>query len=68
MAATLLVILDLGTYWAQRPAFRCPRPHTAARRADRKDHKGQEFSQVTGSNLRFRRVGRLGLEPRTGGL
>jgi hypothetical protein len=68
MAATLLAILDLGTYWAQRPAFRRPRLHTVAHQADGQDHEGQTFSQVTGLQLRFLRVGRLGLEPRTGGL
>ena len=62
------VILDLGTYWAQRPAFRRPRPHTAAHEAERQDHAGPAFLQVTGPELRFRGVGRLGLEPRTGGL
>ena len=63
-----LVILDLGTYWAQRPAFRRPRLHTAAHRVDKQDHEGWKFPQVTGLNLRFQSVGRLGLEPRTGGL
>ena len=63
-----LVILDLGTYWAQRPAFGCPRLHTAAHRVDRQDHEGFTFPQVTRPHLRFQGVGRLGLEPRTGGL
>jgi hypothetical protein len=63
-----IMILDLGTYWAQRPAFRRPRLHTAAHEAERQDHEGQKFLQVTGPYLRFQRVGRLGLEPRTGGL
>ena len=63
-----MMILDLGTYWAQRPAFRRPRLHTAAHRDDRQDHKGWKFPQVTSPYLRFLGVGRLGLEPRTGGL
>ena len=63
-----LVILVLGTYWAQRPAFRRPRLHTAVHGAERQDHEGQAFRQVIDPNLRFQGVGRLGLEPRTGGL
>jgi hypothetical protein len=64
----LLVILVLGTYWAQRPAFHRPRLHTTAHQPDRQDHEARKFPQVTGPYLRFRGVGRLGLEPRTGGL
>jgi hypothetical protein len=44
-----VVILDLGTYWAQRPAFRRPRPRTAAHPVDRQDHEGFTFPQVTGA-------------------
>jgi hypothetical protein len=43
-------------------AHGCPQP------AGRQDHEGRKFLQVTGPYLRFQRVGRLGLEPRTGGL
>jgi hypothetical protein len=67
-APPALAILDLGTYWAQRPAFRRFRPYTAAHPAGGQDHEGYAFLQVTGPYLRVRRVGRLGLEPRTGGL
>jgi hypothetical protein len=65
---TAFAILDLGTYWAQRPAFPRPRLHTVALEVERQDHEGQTFLQVTGPELGLRRVGRLGLEPRTGGL
>jgi hypothetical protein len=57
MAATLLAILDLGTHWAQRPAFLRPRLHTAAREAESQDHEGRTFPQLTGPHLQFRRVG-----------
>jgi hypothetical protein len=60
--------LNFGTYLAQRPAFRRPRPHTAAYTAGELDHEGYALPQVTGPYLRFWGVGRLGLEPRTGGL
>jgi hypothetical protein len=63
-----IMILDLGTYWARRPAFRRPWLRTAAHRDDRQDRKGRKFPQVTGPYLRILSVGRLGLEPRTGGL
>jgi len=63
-----IMILDLGTYWAQQPAYRRPRLHSAAYRVDRQDHEGRKFPQVTGPYLRILSVGRLGLEPRTGGL
>ena len=62
---------NFGTYLAQRPAFRRPRLHTAAHEPERQDHEGFTFPQVTGPHLRFSSVGsvgRLGLEPRTGGL
>ncbi len=42
--------------------------HTAAHPVDRQDHEGFTFPQVAGPYLRFQGVGRLGLEPRTGGL
>jgi hypothetical protein len=41
-----IMILDLGTYWAQRPAFRRPRLQTAAHQADGQDHEGPKFLQV----------------------
>ena len=59
------VILVLGTYWAQRPAFRRSWLHTAAHAAENQDHKGA-FPLVRDANLRLQRMGRLGLEPRTG--
>jgi hypothetical protein len=62
------VILDFGTYLAQRPAFRRLRPRIAAHQVDRQDHEGNVFPQIRGPNLQLLRVGRLGLEPRTGGL
>jgi hypothetical protein len=52
-----LLILVLGTYWAQRPAFRRPRLHTTAYKTERQDHEGRTFLQFTGHNLRFQRVG-----------
>ena len=42
-----LVILDLGTYWAQRAADHGLRPHTAAYRCGVKDLTDQVFPQVT---------------------
>jgi len=62
-----LTILDLGAYWAQRAADDGLAPRTAAYRCEIKDLGSQVFLQVRGSNLRLREVGRLGLEPRTGG-
>ena len=46
-------------------AHGCTQPHTRLRG---KITKAAKFPQVTGPYLRFWRVGRLGLEPRTGGL
>jgi hypothetical protein len=68
MAATALTALDFGTYLVQRPAFGRPRLHTAVHRSDRQGREGRKFPQVTGPYLRILSVGRLGLEPRTGGL
>jgi hypothetical protein len=62
------MILDLGTYWAQRAADDSLGPHTAAQPRRIEDRTSQEFLQVTGPNLRFWRVGRVGLEPTTDGL
>ena len=59
---------NFGTYLAQRPAFRRPRLRTAAHGDDRQDREGRKFPQVAGPYLRILSVGRLGLEPRTGGL
>jgi hypothetical protein len=61
-------ILDLGTYWAQRAADDSPGPHTAAYACEIKDLGSQAFLQVIGPNMDFWRVGRVGLEPTTGGL
>jgi len=61
------VISNFGTYLAQRPASGRSWSHTTAHPACKQD-QGQAFPQVTGPYLRFWRVGRLGLEPRTGGL
>jgi len=47
------VILVLGTYWAQRPAFRRPHLHTAAHEGESQDHEGRTFLQVTGPYLQF---------------
>jgi hypothetical protein len=62
------MILDLGTYWAQRAADDGLGPPTAAYRRRIQDHKVQALLQVTGPKLRFQGVGRVGLEPTTGGL
>jgi hypothetical protein len=61
-------ILDLGTYWAQRAADDSLAPRTAAYPCEIEDLGSQLFLQVTGPNLRFQTVGRVGLEPTTGGL
>jgi hypothetical protein len=64
MGAVGLMILNFGTYLA----FRRPRLHTAAHPTGNQDHKSWTFPLVRGTNLRLQSVGRLGLEPRTGGL
>ena len=46
-------------------AHGCTQPHTGD---DKQDRKGRKFPQVTEPYLRILSVGRLGLEPRTGGL
>jgi hypothetical protein len=61
-------ILDLGTYWAQRAADDGLAPRTAAYRCEIKDLGGQVFLQVREPYLRLQEVGRVGLEPTTGGL
>ena len=38
-----MMILDLGTYWAQRPAFRRPRLRTTAHRDDRQIARAGSF-------------------------
>jgi hypothetical protein len=63
-----LAILHLGTYWAQRAADDSLAPHTAAYPCESEDLRSQVFLQVRGTNLRFGGVGRVGLEPTTGGL
>lgn len=63
-----VVILALGTYWAQRAADDGVVPPTAAHPRGIQDHGIQGFPQARGLYLRLQRVGRLGLEPRTGGL
>jgi hypothetical protein len=63
-----LMILDLGTYWAQRAADDSPGPHTAAYACESKDLGSQALLQVRGPNRRLEEVGRVGLEPTTGGL
>jgi hypothetical protein len=67
-AADAVVILDLGTYWAQRAADDSLGLHTAAYRCEIKDLGSLVFLQVKSPNLRFRGVGRVGIEPTTGGL
>jgi hypothetical protein len=61
------VISILGTYLAQRAAGDGLGPHTAAYRRRIQDHESQAFPHVPGPYPWFWRVGRLGLEPRTGG-
>ena len=62
------MILDLGTYWAQIAADDSLGSHTAAHRSRTEDQLAQIFPQVNSPNLRFWRVGRVGLEPTTDGL
>jgi hypothetical protein len=57
-----------GTYSAQRAADDSPGPHTAAYACEIKDLRSQAFLQVRGPNRELREVGRVGLEPTTGGL
>ena len=47
------VILNFGTYLAQRPAFGRPPLHTAAHEAEQQDHKDWTFPLVRGANLRL---------------
>jgi hypothetical protein len=63
-----LTILDLGTYWAQTAADDGVAPRTAAYACEIKDLGSQVFLQVKRPNLRLWEVGRVGLEPTTGGL
>jgi hypothetical protein len=63
-----LMILVLGTYWAQIAADDGFVPRTAAYHCGIKDLGGQAFLQVRGPNRRLWEVGRVGLEPTTGGL
>jgi hypothetical protein len=57
-----------GTYSAQRAADDGLGPQSAAYRGEIKDFDSCVFPQVTGPKLRFQGVGRVGLEPTTGGL
>ena len=61
-------ILDLGTYWAQRAADDGLASRIAAYPCEIKDLVSPAFLQVRGPNLWFQGVGRVGLEPTTGGL
>jgi len=45
------VILNFGTYLAQRPASGCSRLHTAAHPTGRQDHEGYAFPHVAGPYL-----------------
>ena len=63
-----LAILDLGTYWAQGAADDGVVPRTAAYACEIKDLRNPIFVQVRSHNRRFQGVGRVGLEPTTGGL
>ena len=65
---TDVVILVFGTYSAQRAAYGGLMPLTAAHSRGIQDLESRTFLQVMGPNLRFRKVGRVGLEPTTGGL
>jgi hypothetical protein len=42
-----LTILDLGTYWAQRPAFHRHQPRTTAQAPVSQDREPGPYSQVT---------------------
>jgi hypothetical protein len=53
MGTSTFVIFNFGTYLAQRPAFRCLRPHTAAYPTGGQDHGGLVFPQVTSTNLQI---------------
>ena len=68
MDAVHITILDLGTYWAQRTVDDGLGPRTTAYACEIKDLGRRVFLQVRDHNLRFWRVGRVGLEPTTGGL
>ena len=57
-----------GTYSAQRAADDGVAPRTAAYACEIKELESPIFLQVKGPNLRFWEVGRVGLEPTTGGL
>jgi hypothetical protein len=59
---------NFGTYLAQRAADDDLVPRTAAYACEIKDLGSQVFLQVRGPNLRLWEVGRVGLEPTTGGL
>ncbi len=58
----------LGTYVAQRAAYGGLVPHLAAHPWDVQDLGSQMFLQVTVPDRQVRKVGRVGLEPTTGGL
>ena len=64
------VVAIFGTYSAQRAAGDSLGPHTPAYACRINDPDRHLFRQVRGPNLGFRRVrvGRVGLEPTTGGL
>jgi hypothetical protein len=66
--STRTAVVIFGTYSAQRAADHGLGPHTAAHGRESQDHTAQRFPQVRGPDLAFESVGRLGLEPRTGGL
>jgi hypothetical protein len=57
-----------GTYSAQRAADNSLVPRTAACPCEMKDLGSQAFLQVTGPYRQDGSVGRVGLEPTTGGL
>ena len=57
-----------GTYSAQRAADDGLVPQPAAHRRRIQGFEGCAFLQVTGSYQQIRTVGRVGLEPTTGGL
>jgi hypothetical protein len=58
----------LGTYRAQRAASDRSRPHIAARPRGSQGQGDETFLQFTELHLWLREVGRVGLEPTTGGL
>ena len=66
--STQAAVVIFGTYSAQRAADDGLGPHTAAHQQETQDRSDQRFPQVRGPELGLRGVGRVGIEPTTGGL